>query len=129
MDQETLVEHRIDDVPRLINQLKQANFDVKAAFWLYTSETDQWFLYLVSDVADKKGITAAYKLVHMALRRLTNVWINRFEVKLVSPTNPVAKAVTDLLSKQHSPVPTQVRGMNLGDVYLENAYIYPPMGA
>jgi len=63
MDQATLVEHQIYDVPRLIDQLKRDKIDVKAAFWLYTSEADQWFLYLVSGVVDRKGITEAYKLV------------------------------------------------------------------
>ena len=56
MDQATLVEHQIDDVPRLIDQLKRDHFDVKAAFWLYTSESEQWFLYLVSDVVDRKAL-------------------------------------------------------------------------
>ena len=124
MDQATLVEHQIDDVPRLIDQLERDKIDVKAAFWLYTSEADQWFLYLVSDVVDRKGITEAYKLVYKAMRRLTNLSINRFEVKLVSPGNPVAKAVIDFLSRQHAPLATWVRGTNLGDVYIENAYIY-----
>jgi len=124
MDQATLVEHQIDDVPKLIDQLKQDNFDVRAAFWLFTSEADQWFLYLVSDVVDRNGITEAYKLVYKVLRRLTNLWINPFEVKLVSPDHPIAKAVIDFLSKQHAPRATWVRGTNLGDVYIEHAYIY-----
>ena len=124
MDQATLVEHQIDDVPRLIDQLKRDNFDVKAAFWLYTSESEQWFLYLVSDVVDQKGITEAYKAVYKVMKRLPNLGIDRFEVKLVGPGDPVAKAVIDFLSKQHAPVATRVRGTNLGDVYIENAYIY-----
>jgi len=127
MDQETLVEPLIDDVPRLIDQLKQDNFNVKAAFWLYTSEADQYFLYLVSDVVDQKGVTEAYRQVYKALRRLTNPWINPFEVKLVSPDKPVAKAVIDFLSKQRAPLPTRIRGTNLGDVYVEHAYIYPAL--
>ena len=106
MDQAALVEHQIDDVPRLIDELKRDNFDVTAALWLYTSEADQYFLYLVSDVVDRKGITEAYKLVYNAMRRLTNLSINRFEVKLVSPDNPVAKAVINFLSKQHAPLAT-----------------------
>jgi hypothetical protein len=124
MDQATLVEHQIDDVPKLIDQLKRDTFDVKAAFWLYTSEADQWFLYLVSDVVDQKGITQAYKAVYKAMKRLPNLWIDRFEVKLVGPDDPVAKAVIGFLSKQHAPLATRVRGTNLGDVYIENAYIY-----
>src|SRR4051794_10855742 len=124
MDQATLVEHQIDDVPRLINLLKRDNFDVKAAFWLFTSEADQWFLYLVSDAVDQKGITEAYKAVYKAMERLTNLSIDPFEVKLVSPGDPVAKAVIDFLSKQHARGATRVRGTNIGNIYIENAYIY-----
>ena len=46
---------------------------MKAAFWLYTSEADQWFLYLVSDVVDQKGIIEAYKAVYKAMKRLTRL--------------------------------------------------------
>ena len=127
MDQATLVEHQIDDVPRLIERLNGDGFDAKAAFWLYTSEADQWFLYLVSDVVDQKGETEAYKIVYRALRRLTNASVNPFEVKLVGLDDPYAKAVIDFLSKRHAPVPSRLRSTRLGDVYLERAYIYPPM--
>jgi len=119
-----LVEHQIDDVPKLIDELKVDNFDVKAAFWLYTSEADQWFLYLVSDVVDQKGIKEAYKAVYKAMKRLTKPSIDPFEVKLVGPGDPVAKAVIDFVSKQYAPLAKRVRGTNLGNVYIENAYIY-----
>src|SRR5271157_2002288 len=124
MDQATLVEHQIDDVSKLIDALKLDNFGVSAVFWLYTSEADQWFLYLVSDVVDQKGITEAYRLVYKAMRRLTNLWINRFEVKLVGPEEPVAKAIIDFVSEQQIPLPTWIRGTKLGDVYIERAYTY-----
>ena len=124
MDQAILVERQIDDVPKLIDQLRAENFDVKVAFWLYTSEAGQWFLYVVSDVVDQKGITEAYTLAYKTMRQLTDLWINPFEVKLVAPDHPLAKAVIDYLSKQHAPRPTQVQGMKIGDVYIENAYIY-----
>jgi hypothetical protein len=121
MDQATLVEHQIDDVPKLIAQLKRDNFDVRAAFWLYTSEADQWFLYIVSDVVDQRGITTAYKTVYEAMERLTNLSIDPFEVKLVGPGDAVAKAVIDFLSKQHARGVARVRGTNIGNVYIENA--------
>jgi hypothetical protein len=124
MDQATLVDHQIDDVPKLIDQLRLDNFDVEAAFWLYTSEADQWFLYLVSDAVDRVGTTQAYKSVYRSMRRLTGLWINPFEVKLVGPADPVAKAVLDHRAFAHAPLPTRVSGSYLGNVYIENAYIY-----
>jgi hypothetical protein len=93
MDQATLVEHQIDDVPKLIDQLNRDNFDVKAASWLYTSEADQWFPYLASDMVDQKGMIEAYKAVYKAMQQLPRLSIGPFEVKLVGPGNPVAEAV------------------------------------
>jgi hypothetical protein len=124
MDQATLVDNQIDDVPKLIDRLRRDNFDVKAAFWLYTSEAEQWFLYLVSDAVDRVGTTEAYKIVYRSMRQLTDLWINPFEVKLVGPDDPIAKAVMDFRATARVPLPLPVRGSYLGKIYIENAYIY-----
>jgi hypothetical protein len=124
MDQATLVGHQIDDVTRLVDQLRRDGFDPKAAFWLYTSESDQWYLYLASAVVDREGIAEAYKAAYRTMKQLPDLRIDRYQVKLVAPDDPVAKAVIDFLSEQHAPLPMRVRGMNLGDVYIEDSYIY-----
>ncbi len=125
MDQATLVDHQIDDVPKLIDQLKRDNFDVKAAFWIYTSEADQWFLYVVSEAVNQVGGTQSYKIVYESMRQLTGLWINPFEVKLVAPDHPIAKEVMDFQRKSHARVPTRLRASRLGDIYVEYAIIYP----
>ncbi len=124
MGQTTLVNPRLEDVPRLINQLRSADFDVKAAFWLYTSESGQWFLYIISDVVDKDGGIVAYGRVYGVMRQFTDLRINPFEVKLIGLENPLAKAVIDNLAHQRAPLPTWIEGMRLGDIYIESAYIY-----
>ena len=124
MDQATLVEPEIDDVTRLVDQLRRDNLDVKAAFWLYTSEADQWFLYIASDAVDREGITEAYKAVGRAMRRLADLRIDRFQVKLVAPDEPVAKAFIDFQSGQHARLPRRIRATKLGEVYIENAYLF-----
>jgi hypothetical protein len=124
MDQATLVEPEINDVTRLVDQLRRDDFDVKAVFWLYTSEADQWFLYIASDTVDQVGITEAYKAVGKATRRLPDLRIDRFQVKLVAPNDPTAKAVIDFQSKQPARLPTRIRATNLGEVYIESAYVY-----
>jgi hypothetical protein len=124
MDQAALVDHQIDDVTRLVDELRRDAFDVKAAFWLYTSEADQWFLYIASDAVDQKAITEAYKAINRAMRRIPDLRIDRFEVKLVAPDDPVAKAVIDFQCRQHARLPTRIRATKLGEVYIENAYLY-----
>ena len=124
MDQATLVENQIDDVPKLLDELKRGNVEVKAAFWLYASEADQWYLYLVSDLVDQVGITEAYKSVFRVMRQMPDLRIDRLQIKLVNPTDPTARAVVAFLATRHAPVPTRVRSSNLGDVDIEHAYIY-----
>ena len=124
MDQATLVEPEINDVTRLVDQLRRDDFDVKAVFWLYTSEADQWFLYIASDTVDQVGITEAYKAVGRAMRRLPDLRISPFQVKLVAPNDSIAKAVIDFQSKQPARLPTRIRATNLGEAYIESAYLY-----
>jgi hypothetical protein len=124
MDQATLVEPEINDVPRLIDQLRRDGFDVKAAFWLYTTEADQWFLYIASGAVNQEGFIEAYKAVGRAMRRLPNLQIGPFQVKLVAPDDPVAKAIIDFQSRPHDRLPTRINAINLGGAYIENAYLY-----
>ncbi len=124
MDQATLVANQIDDVPRLVNRIKEDNIDVKAVFWLYTSEADQWYLYIATDLVDQVGITEAYKRVLRTMKQLPNLRIDRFQVKLVSPADASAKAIADFRAMTHAPAPTEIRSSNLGGIYIEHAYVY-----
>lgn len=123
MDQATLVGFEIEDAPRLIAEIRRDNLDVKAAFWLYTSESDNWYLYIATDAVDRVGPLEAYKAVIQARRRLPDLRIGRFQVKLVSPKAPLAKAILDYISQRRGPLPTVIRGMNLGGVSVEQAIV------
>ncbi len=124
MDQAALVDRQLDDVPRLICELRRDQFDVKAAFWLYRSEADQWYLYLASDIVDQKGLKEAYKALDRSRSRLTDLRIGPFDIKLVGPDHPIAKAVMQTQTVLPAQFPTRMRGANLGGVFIEDAYIY-----
>ncbi len=124
MDQATLVGPQIDDVTKLVDQLRRVGLDVKAAFWLYRSEADQWYLHIASDAVNQLGLFEAYKAVGQAMRQLPDLSIGPLEVKLVAPDDPVAKAVVDFLARRPARRLTQIRGENLGGVHIENAYLY-----
>ena len=57
------------------------------------------------------------------MRRLPDFQIDRFQVKLVAPNDPVANAVIDFQSKQHARLPMRIRATNLGGVLIEDAYL------
>jgi hypothetical protein len=120
-----MVTHQFDDAPKLIAELKNDHFDVKAAFWLFRNESDEWYLQIVSDDVDTKGLREAYLELSKARRKLVDLSIGPLDVKLMSPSEPLARAVLDFLAKTSARIPTRVRGANLEGVYIEDAYIYP----
>ena len=124
MDQATLVGPQIDDVTKLVDQLRRDGFDVKAAFWLYTSESDQWYLHIASDAVDQKGLFEAYSALGRTRRQLPDLAIGPFEVKLVAPSDPIAKAIIDFLAQRPTRRPERIRGTRLGNVYIDDAYLY-----
>jgi hypothetical protein len=120
----SLVANQTGDVPRVIDTLKLENVDVEAVFWLYRSEGDQWYLYIVSRLVDQIGITEAYKSVFRVMKTLAGLRIDRFQVKLVSPSDTIAKAIADFLRMRHAPSPTEIRSSTVGGLYIEHAYVY-----
>jgi hypothetical protein len=117
---------QIDAGSKLIGALVSRNFPMSAAYWLYTGDAGQWYLYLVSEEVERRGINEAYKIVHGTMRRLSDLALDRFEVKLVSPSDPTAKAVTEHLTKHHGRTTSWLRGVSLHGAYFEGAYLYPP---
>ncbi len=126
MDQGPLVEMQIDDGAKIIEKLREEGFDVSAAWWMKTSEEGQWFLYIASKEVDDLGIAAAYRKVHSLIRSLGQLWVDRFEVKLVGPENPITQEVLAILSRYGGRVATRYGGKRLGNVSIEEAYFYPP---
>ena len=125
MDQGSLVEMQIKDGLWIIQELAQHGFDVTAAFWLKT-EGEPWFLYIASRDVDEKGIAAAYRIIHETVKRKPDLWISPFDVKLISPNNPIAQDV--LVNRDPRPmVPTRYHGRRLGNLNVEEGYLYGPL--
>jgi hypothetical protein len=52
-------------------------------------------------------------------------WIDPFEVKLISPTNPLAKDVLGVQARQPRKYPMRFGGTRLGGETIEGPYLYP----
>jgi hypothetical protein len=125
MDQGTLVENQIDDGAKVVEKLRESGFDIVAAWWMKESEEGLWFLYLASKEVNEKGIKAAYRTIHTVMAGLGQLWVDRFEVKLVGPENPIAKDVLGILARYPGRLPTRYGGKRLGNVSVDDSYIYP----
>jgi hypothetical protein len=125
MAAELLVESRIDDGKRLIDQLVRDGFGVTAAFWVKADEDGPWHLYVASPrvVPEKPG--EAYAPLYASLSKIPDLQIHLSEIKLIDDANPIARdavAVSNLYPRRRL---TRYRGKRLGDLSIEEAYIYP----
>lgn len=127
MDTETLVENQINEGQEFLNRLVGSQFDVTAACWVKTGEEDRWFLFIVSKTVAEIGLTAAYRQAYSILRSLNQPWISMSDVKLITPDNPIASDILALLRRFPGPQATQVRRSQLGNMSIEEAYLYAPV--
>ena len=93
------------------------------------TEEGLWFLYVASKEVDEKGIKAAYHAIHIVMRDLGQLWVDRFEVKLVRPDHPITKDVLGILARFPGRSATRYGGKRLGNVSIDDSYIYPPAAA
>ena len=126
MDTESLVEENVDAGRKLISRFLSDGFDVTAACWLKTSEEGEWLLYVASDNVDKKGLAAAYREAYGALQDEGDDGVSMSQLKLISPSNPIALDVLDIHRRYPARIATRTRRPQFGNVTIDEAYIYPP---
>lgn len=128
MDQEVLVENRIDDGQRLLAELVKVSFDVTAACWVKTSDEGLWYLSIGSDAVKPGQVGDAYVTVYDCLLRIPDASLSLSDIKLVPATNALTKDVVEIRDRHAGRVPTRFHGKRLGRVAIEEAYIYPQPG-
>jgi hypothetical protein len=128
VDQELLVDNRINDGEKLLAQLVRSGFDVTVAFWVLTSEESSWFLYIGSTTVDPGTLGDAYRKMYASLTKVPDVSLSFSEVKLVHPSNPIARDAIAERDRRPGRIPVQYRGKRLGNMAVEEAYIYPKIG-
>jgi hypothetical protein len=126
VDTITLVENRIDDGRKLFELLSLKGVDVSAAAWVMTGDAGIWYLYIVTDEVDKKGLTAAYRDVYDVHRTMSGVCISATEIKLVGNSSPIARDILAIRGDATATTSIHHPGSLLGGLAVEEVYIYPP---
>src|SRR4051812_42945902 len=107
MDQRPLVENQIDDSFKLARFLTTEGCDVTAAFWVRTSDEEDWTLYLASRVVDESGPLVVYRKVVDALQRLVDPWVTISEITVIGERNPITQDVLRIMQKHPGPMATR----------------------
>jgi hypothetical protein len=119
----TLVTEDVAAGHNLIEALDAAGFPVKAAFWLYDSDTDKWTLWVGTPRA-AKDLQRAYMRVGEILSAVPDRKVLELpQIRLVSPDDPTVRAMGSLVSvKGISDV--RLRSNVADGIYIEDALIY-----
>lgn len=120
MDQSTLVDDQIYDGRRFIQRFAADGNPIQAAFWAKAEESD-WYLCVVTELTDRSGPAAAYRVVNASLKKLDDVCIAGSEIKVISPNTPIAKDVLAAMA-QHTGRSAIHR---VSSARLEQVYVYP----
>jgi hypothetical protein len=124
MDQATLVGLDIEAGRRILRHLDEASFKVSVAFWLFSSDRQDWRLWIATPVVDKVGKRDAYLRLGDILRAAEPELLIHPGVHLVSPKEKLIRSLRRIFGKTAS-----VEGMRLGNnlidgIFIEDAYVY-----
>ncbi len=135
MDKDTLLSEQTESGERLIEALAKEGFEVRVAFWAKPTEEGKWYLYLASSTVDDNGPAAAYRLVHGTLRKMPDLWIDPFEIKVIGLSDSLTQAASAVIKPTVPASPYAVRnakrfptwfgGATFGGLSVDGAYIYP----
>jgi hypothetical protein len=128
VDYELLVDDQVDEGKSLITGLVDDGFDVSVAFWVKTSEEGFWFLYIGSTSMRTMSLADAYRAVYGVIRRIPSTRLSLSNVKLVDPDNPIAKSAREIRDRYPARLPSRYHGRRLGNMTIEEAYLYPRAG-
>ena len=124
MGQAVLVDGQIEDGRKRIEQIRRAGLDITVAFWAKADDETRWYLYIASEDVDRNGALQTYRKIHAIISKeaLSAPWVDRFQIKLIPTNDPIAQAA---LEQKNPAFPTFYSGPYLGDLAIDEAYIYP----
>ncbi len=126
MDHISLVDRRIEDGLKLVQQLLRDDFDVAVAFWLKKSEDDWWHLYVGSKVVDERGPVEAYRALQASLQQLPGTTLSMTDVKLIGASNGITSDALKIQKRYSGNAPIPFGGARFGGLTFEEALLYPP---
>lgn len=128
MDQNPLVNEYRDTGEAIARKCADAGIDVTAAFWVKPSEDGQWYLYLASRDVEDRGLGEAFRRVLAAIRQINPPpQIDTLgNLKLIGATNPITRDILSIQSRYPASLSTWYRGRQLGNMAIDEAYLYRP---
>src|SRR5207248_10011952 len=117
-----LVDSRLDDGRRLIEDLDQNGFDVKAALWYYFVEPGEWRLLIASSMVPSEGPRKAYKRLQGLLPKDSAIELRN--ISLVSPNDEQISLLRQVIRTGPGITNLHFVGTTINGVFIPDAFIY-----
>jgi len=125
MDKPTLVDADMKAGEALLSKLDEIEFNVKAAFWFYVQDSEEWRLIIASPIVDKDGQKKAYETVQSQLQELNGCYeLSLRNISLVSPGEKLIKALKSVFKLDKAISPIRFTRNVINGMFIEDAYIY-----
>ena len=108
----------------------QELFRVKAAFWLYSADSEEWRLMIATPLVDEKGPLNTYAQLQPLLLEIQPADLYLQNIAVISPSDPLAKAFRRAMHIPPKVPYVRVTRSTVGGIYVEDAYLYrlpPPL--
>jgi hypothetical protein len=109
---------------RRVIDLPAKHFRVKAAFWLYWPESDEWRLVIATPLVDEQGPQATYRDIRAVLAANLASNLSLQNISAVSPKDPLVKAFQNAMKIVSDREGTRLTRNTLNGTYVEDAYVY-----
>jgi hypothetical protein len=128
MDEILLVNEQIDAGAEFVRDFNDY-LPVSVAFWVISAESNNAYLYVASDDIDDHNFDVAYGEVLRRISTNRSQWLDPFQIKLVSSSDPIALDAIRIRDRYPAPLVTRYGGASLGGTGIEGAWIYPSVAA
>ena len=126
MDKAVLVNEQID-AGREFAEAFNAYQAVDVLFWLNPADSSEWLLYLASQAINEGNLEPAYRKVLRLVGSGKQMWLDAFQIKLISSDDALAKKAKEIRDRYPAPLATRYNGSSIAGIPVGGAYIYPPL--
>ena len=124
MDNALLVVPDVEAGKQLIIALDASGLDVKAAFWLYREEGEEWRLYIATPLVKECGPREAYVRVLQVLKTSKISSIGLSQISVIDPSDGLVTVLSFAINTGPGITGVQFVGNTVNGVYIRAAHIY-----
>ena len=119
-----MIEAGVELIRRLDND---ANLDVRAALWLYVTESDAWRLMIATPELKVVGPRKLYQKIGSLIKEIDgHSKISLGDISVIDSNDPIIRALKVAIKSEQTDIDNGIRLTRnaIGGQYIEDVYIY-----